>query len=106
MKYRAPHSAGDATAPMTSVPAIRRADLAWLSLWMTGTLLSFAVMAISVRTLATALSAFEMMSFRSAFGLAVMVALGAARGSAGGFVGAPPTPARVAQHAAFRLPGR
>jgi len=59
--------------------AIQRADIVWLSLWMSGTLLSFTVMAISVRALAGALSAFEMMSFRSAFGLAVMLALMVAR---------------------------
>ena len=58
---------------------IRRADVAWLSLWMTGTLLSFTLVAVSVRALAGALSAFEMLSIRSAFGLAVMLALMAAR---------------------------
>jgi len=58
---------------------IHPTDIAWLSLWMTGTLLSFTVVAVSVRALAGALSAFEMMSFRSAFGLAVMLALVAGR---------------------------
>jgi drug/metabolite transporter (DMT)-like permease len=58
---------------------MRRADIAWLSLWMTGTLLSFTVVAVSVRALAGALSAFEMMTVRSAFGLAVMLAILAAR---------------------------
>jgi drug/metabolite transporter (DMT)-like permease len=65
--------------PTSSTRAIHHADIAWLSLWMSGTLLSFTVMAVSVRALAGALSAFEMMSFRSASGLAVMLALMAAR---------------------------
>jgi drug/metabolite transporter (DMT)-like permease len=46
---------------------------------MTGTLLSFTVGAVSVRALAGALSAFEMMTVRSAFGLVVLLALMAAR---------------------------
>jgi drug/metabolite transporter (DMT)-like permease len=65
--------------PASGTCPIRRADIAWLSLWMSGTLLSFTVMAISVRALAGALSAFEMMAARSAFGLVVMLALMAAR---------------------------
>lgn len=72
-----PRNAVGASAPATS--SISRADFAWLSLWMSGILLSFTVVAISVRALAGALSAFEMMSFRSAFGLVVMLALMAAR---------------------------
>lgn len=63
-----------ARAISTSSP-IRRADIAWLSLWMGGTLLSFTVMAISVRTLAGALSAFDMMTVRSMSGLAFFLAL-------------------------------
>lgn len=58
---------------------MRRADLGWLSLWMTGTLLSFTVVAVAVRALAGALSAFEMMTVRSAFGLVFMVACMCAR---------------------------
>jgi len=54
---------------------LRRTDVAWLSLWMAGTLLSFTTVAVSVRALAGALSAFEMMAVRSAFGLAVLLAL-------------------------------
>jgi hypothetical protein len=41
---------------------------------MTGTLLSFTVVAVAVRALAGALSAFEMMTVRSAFGLVFVVA--------------------------------
>jgi drug/metabolite transporter (DMT)-like permease len=65
--------------PSASTGAMRRADIGWLSLWMAGTLLSFTTIAVSVRALAGALSAFEMMTVRSAFGLAVMLALMAAR---------------------------
>jgi drug/metabolite transporter (DMT)-like permease len=67
-----------AAAPLADAISLRRADVAWLSLWMAGTLLSFTLMAISVRALAGTLSAFEMMAVRSAFGLAVMLALMAA----------------------------
>ena len=72
-------SAVRATAPLIPGAALGRTDIAWLSLWMAGTLLSFTVMAVSVRALAGALSAFEMMAVRSAFGLAVMLTLLAAR---------------------------
>ena len=66
-------------APAAGTSSIRRADIAWLSFWMTGTLLSFTVVAVSVRALAGALSPFEMMSFRSASGLAALLALMTAR---------------------------
>jgi drug/metabolite transporter (DMT)-like permease len=69
--------AAAATASSTSIMC--RADIAWLALWMTGTLLSFTVVAVSVRALAGVLSAFEMNGVRSAFGVAVMLALLAAR---------------------------
>ena len=72
-------SAVRATAPLIPGAALRRADLAWLSLWMAGTLLSFTTVAVSVRALAGALSAFEMMTVRSAFGLVVLLGLVAAR---------------------------
>jgi drug/metabolite transporter (DMT)-like permease len=72
----------DSRASVGSGPAasaIRRADVAWLALWMTGTLLSFTAVATSVRALAGALSPFEMMAVRSAFGLTVMLVLLCAR---------------------------
>ena len=70
----------DATAPAASLKSsVHRADIAWLSLWMTGTLLSFTIVAVSVRALAGALSAFEMMTVRSTFGLVFLLALMAAR---------------------------
>ena len=51
------------------------ARLGWLIVWMSGTLLSFIVAALSVRTLADKLSAFEMMSVRSAGGLIILFLL-------------------------------
>ena len=60
-------------APAAGTAGMRRADIAWLSLWMTGTLLSFTVIAISVRALAGALTVFEMMTVRSTFGLVVLL---------------------------------
>jgi drug/metabolite transporter (DMT)-like permease len=72
-------SAIAASASLPASAALHRADIGWLSLWMTGTLVSFTIIAVSVRALAGALSAFEMMAVRSAFGLAVMLALMAAR---------------------------
>jgi hypothetical protein len=48
------------TGAISAHAGIHPTDIAWLSLWMAGTLLSFPVMAVSVRALAGALSAFEM----------------------------------------------
>src|SRR4249919_3760165 len=48
------------------------ARLGWLIFWMSGTLLSFIVAALSVRMLSAKLSAFEMMSVRSAGGLIIL----------------------------------
>jgi len=70
-----------ATAASPSISTICRTDIAWLALWMSGTLLSFTTVALSVRALAGVLSAFEMNGVRSAFGVAVMLALLAARPS-------------------------
>jgi drug/metabolite transporter (DMT)-like permease len=53
--------------------------LGWLLLWMSGTLTSFIVAAISVRALSESLNAFEMMSVRSAGGIAILLAMGLAR---------------------------
>jgi drug/metabolite transporter (DMT)-like permease len=66
-------------APRRAKSSIDGADVAWLSLWMVGTLLSFTTMAICVRAIAATLSVFEMMSVRSAFGLAFMLVLLCAR---------------------------
>lgn len=54
---------------------VARTRLGWLIVWMCGTLLSFIVAALSVRALADKLSAFEMMSVRSAGGLIILFVL-------------------------------
>src|ERR1043166_853729 len=56
-----------------------RARLGWLMFWMSGTLLAFIVAALSVRALAPSLDAFEMMTIRSAGGLAILLAMAIAR---------------------------
>jgi drug/metabolite transporter (DMT)-like permease len=50
--------------------------LGWVAFWMSGTLLSFIVAAISVRALSKTLGAFEIMTIRSAGGLLILVVLG------------------------------
>src|SRR5690242_12714346 len=55
------------------------ARLGWLMFWMSGTLTSFILAAVSVRALAHSLNAFEMMTVRSAGGLAILLAMGLAR---------------------------
>jgi drug/metabolite transporter (DMT)-like permease len=44
-------------------------------LWMTGTLLSFSVMAVAIRSLAGTLSILEILTVRSAIGLAIIIAV-------------------------------
>jgi drug/metabolite transporter (DMT)-like permease len=51
-------------------------QLGWLTFWMSGTLISFIVGALSVRALADHLTVFEMMSVRCAGSLILMTALG------------------------------
>jgi drug/metabolite transporter (DMT)-like permease len=46
-------------------------------LWMIGALLSFSVIAVSIRELAGALSIFEVLAVRSGLGLAILLAIGA-----------------------------
>ena len=58
------------TAAAAGPQRVCRADVAWLSLWMTGTLVSFTTIAVAVRALAGA---------RSAFGLMVLLGLMAFR---------------------------
>ncbi len=48
-------------------------------LWMSGTLLSFSAMAVSVRALAGAFSIFEILTIRAAIGLALTLAVGLIR---------------------------
>jgi drug/metabolite transporter (DMT)-like permease len=54
---------------------IERTRVAWLALWMAGSIASYIGAALAVRALAKSLSVFEMMSVRSASGLAVLLAL-------------------------------
>lgn len=56
-----------------------RARIGRVALWMAGTLLSFSVMALSVRALAKTLSTFEILSVRSACGLLILLGILAAR---------------------------
>src|SRR5262245_8406602 len=51
------------------------AQLGWLIFWMSGTLAAFIVAALSVRALSDSLNAFEMMTIRSAGGLAILLAI-------------------------------
>jgi drug/metabolite transporter (DMT)-like permease len=51
---------------------VTTSNLARVVLWMGGALLSFCVMAVSVRALAGHLSIFELLAVRSSFGLAVL----------------------------------
>src|SRR2546423_642174 len=54
-------------------------QLGWLAFWMSGTLMSFIVAALSVRALANTLNAFEMMSIRSLGGLVILGLMALAR---------------------------
>ena len=62
----------DVVAPPADTQSFR---LGWLAFWMSGTLMSFIVVALSVRTLSDHLNAFEMMSIRSAGGLLILLAM-------------------------------
>jgi len=85
-----PHSRAPGTPPVpaldwegVSVPqgkgGASPARLGWLIFWMSGTLLSFIVAALSVRMLSAQLSAFEIMSVRSAGGLIILFLFTVAR---------------------------
>ena len=54
-------------------------NLVAVVLWMTGALLSFCAMAVSVRVLAGTLSVMEILALRAGLGLAVMASLAATR---------------------------
>src|SRR5258708_28009248 len=51
--------------------------IGWLIVWMSGTLFSFVISAVSVRAMSKTFNAFEMMSLRSAGGLVILGILGA-----------------------------
>lgn len=53
------------------------AQISRVVLWMTGTLLSFSVLAVSIRTLSGVLSIFEILAIRSCLGLAILLILAA-----------------------------
>jgi drug/metabolite transporter (DMT)-like permease len=65
-------------APSTGATGVSptRSQLGWLTFWMSGTLVSFIVGALSVRALADHLTVFEMMSVRCAGSLILMTCLG------------------------------
>lgn len=52
-----------------------KAQIGRVLLWMMGTLLSFSVLAVSIRSLSGALSVFEILTLRSAFGVLFLLAL-------------------------------
>ena len=60
-------------------PVAAPQQLARVVFWMTGTLLSFSVMAVSIRALAGALNIVEILSLRAAVGLAIVGAMLALR---------------------------
>src|SRR3954447_16420636 len=51
--------------------------IGWLVVWMSGTLFSFVIAAVSVRAMSKTFNAFEIMSLRGAGGLVILGALGA-----------------------------
>jgi drug/metabolite transporter (DMT)-like permease len=55
------------------------AQLVPVVLWMTGTLLSFSAMAVSIRELSRTLTILEILALRSALGLFILLAIGLAR---------------------------
>jgi drug/metabolite transporter (DMT)-like permease len=54
-------------------------DLLRVILWMTGALVSFSTMAVSIRGLASTLHIFEILATRNASGLAILLAIGLAK---------------------------
>jgi drug/metabolite transporter (DMT)-like permease len=58
---------------------VTQRDLLRVILWMTGALLSFSTMAVSIRGLATTLHVFEILAIRNASGLLILLAIGLAK---------------------------
>jgi drug/metabolite transporter (DMT)-like permease len=58
---------------------VTQRDLLRVILWMTGALLSFSTMAVSIRGLATTLQIFEILAIRNASGLVILLTIGLAR---------------------------
>jgi drug/metabolite transporter (DMT)-like permease len=71
------HDAG----PVRVAVAVRsqRSRVVWLAVWMAGAIASYIAAALAVRALAKGLSVFEIMSVRSAGGLAILLAVMAVR---------------------------
>jgi len=63
----------EASRVATAAPS-QRSRVAWLAFWMSGAIASYIVAALAVRALAKSLSVFEIMSLRSAGGLALLLA--------------------------------
>lgn len=61
--------------PAATAARSQRSRVAWLALWMAGAIASYIGAALAVRALAKSLSVFEMMSVRSAGGLALLLAV-------------------------------
>jgi drug/metabolite transporter (DMT)-like permease len=72
-------SPGSARIAERPEPLARKRSLLAVVLWMTGTLLSFSLMAISVRELGGVLNLFELLMVRSFGGLLIMIAVMLAR---------------------------
>ena len=64
---------------VAATPSGQPAQLGWLALWMTGTLLSFIIGALSVRALASRFSVFEMMTVRTAGSVLILLAFATMR---------------------------
>jgi len=58
---------------------VTSAHIGRVMLWMSGVLLSFSVMAVSIRALARTFNVFEILALRNAAGLAILLALACAR---------------------------
>src|ERR1700736_6855425 len=58
-------------------PGQAPSKIGWLIFWMSGTLFSFVIAAVSVRAMVKTFNAFEIMSLRSAGGLVILGVLGA-----------------------------
>jgi drug/metabolite transporter (DMT)-like permease len=58
---------------------VTQRDLLRVILWMTGALLSFSTMALSIRGLATTLHIFEILAIRNASGLVILLSIGLAQ---------------------------
>jgi drug/metabolite transporter (DMT)-like permease len=73
------HTADDAqTVRVAAAARSQQWRVAWLALWMAGAIASYIASALAVRALSKSLSVFEMMSVRSAGGLAALLIVMAA----------------------------